>query len=76
MNGPGTSTEWAMEGRRLVSLMQRLVPQTVFTAKASAAANLAVEKNKQLPVKTGKILSNLIGIARLTTNSDRFRFFR
>ena len=69
MNGPGTSTEWAIEGRRLVSLMPRLVPQTVFTAKASAAANLAVEKNKQLPIKTGKIFKNVIGIARLTTNS-------
>ena len=57
MHGPGTCTEWGMEGRRLVSLMPRLVPQTVFTAKASAAANQAVDANKKLPIKTGILYS-------------------
>jgi len=52
MYGPETSTEWSMEGRRLVSLMPRLVPQTVFTAKATAAANQAVKANQKLPIKT------------------------
>lgn len=52
MHGTGTSAEWSIEGRRLVSLMPRLVPQTVFTAKASAAASQAVESNQKLPLKT------------------------
>lgn len=52
MHGPGTSTEWSIEGCRLVSLMPRLVPQTVFTAKATAAANQAVENNQKLPIKS------------------------
>jgi len=52
MHGPGTSTEWGIEGCRLVSLMPRLVPQTVFTAKATAAANQAAENNQKLPIKS------------------------
>ena len=53
MQGCGTSTEWMYEGRRLISLMPRLVPQTVYTAKATIAANQAVEANLKLPLKTG-----------------------
>lgn len=56
MHVPGTSTEWSIEGCRLVSLMPRLVPQTVFTAKATAAANQAVENNQKLPIKSGLYL--------------------
>lgn len=55
MYGSGTSTEWSIEGRRLVSLMPRLVPQTVFTAKATAAANQTVDLNQRLPIKTGML---------------------
>lgn len=56
MHGPGTSTEWGIEGCRLVSLMPRLVPQTVFTAKATAAANQASENNQKLPIKSGWLI--------------------
>lgn len=59
MHGPGTSTEWGIEGCRLVSLMPRLVPQTVFTAKATAAANQASENNQKLPIKSGKQFARL-----------------
>ncbi|XP_054713609.1 BRCA2-interacting transcriptional repressor EMSY-like [Uloborus diversus] len=53
--GPNTVTEWAIEGRRLVPLMPRLVPQTVFTALANSAANAQAVKNAALPLpgKTG-----------------------
>ncbi|KFR05750.1 Protein EMSY, partial [Opisthocomus hoazin] len=38
------------EGRRLVPLMPRLVPQTAFTVTANAVANAAVQHNASLPV--------------------------
>ena len=64
MHGPGTSTEWGIEGCRLVSLMPRLVPQTVFTAKATAAANQAVENNQKLPIKSGIVITqNLLNFS-------------
>ena len=37
--------KWVSEGRRLVPLLPRLVPQTAFTAAATNAANLQAEKN-------------------------------
>ncbi|XP_065296043.1 streptococcal hemagglutinin-like isoform X1 [Dermacentor albipictus] len=37
--GPNTSSDWAIEGRRLVPLMPRLVPQTAFSALANNVAN-------------------------------------
>ncbi|XP_071453765.1 BRCA2-interacting transcriptional repressor EMSY-like isoform X2 [Hetaerina americana] len=50
MAGPDTSTEWAIEGRRLVPLMPRLVPQTAFTVLANSVANLTAAGNARLPV--------------------------
>lgn len=50
LSGPNTATEWAIEGRRLVPLMPRLVPQTAFTAIANSAANAQAAKNASLPV--------------------------
>ena len=38
-----------VEGRRLVPLMPRLVPQTAFTATANQAASAMMEKNASLP---------------------------
>lgn len=38
-----------VEGRRLVPLMPRLVPQTTFTATANQAASAMMEKNASLP---------------------------
>ncbi|KAM5223760.1 BRCA2-interacting transcriptional repressor EMSY isoform 31-T31 [Hipposideros larvatus] len=50
MSGPNSSSEWSIEGRRLVPLMPRLVPQTAFTVTANAVANAAVQHNSSLPV--------------------------
>ncbi|KAL5004983.1 hypothetical protein ScPMuIL_018439 [Solemya velum] len=47
--GPNTTAEWLIEGRRLIPLMPRLVPQTAFTATANQAANLQAEKNACYP---------------------------
>lgn len=49
LSGPNTCTEWAIEGRRLVPLMPRLVPQTVYTAIADTAAHAQAAKNATLP---------------------------
>ncbi|XP_040820321.1 BRCA2-interacting transcriptional repressor EMSY isoform X10 [Ochotona curzoniae] len=49
MSGPNSSSEWSIEGRRLVPLMPRLVPQTAFTVTANAVANAAVQHNASLP---------------------------
>uniref|UniRef100_W5MBN7 BRCA2-interacting transcriptional repressor EMSY n=1 Tax=Lepisosteus oculatus TaxID=7918 RepID=W5MBN7_LEPOC len=55
MSGPNSSSEWSIEGRRLVPLMPRLVPQTAFTVTANAVANTAVHQNASLllPSETG-----------------------
>ncbi|XP_028903933.1 BRCA2-interacting transcriptional repressor EMSY isoform X1 [Ornithorhynchus anatinus] len=50
MSGPDSSSEWSVEGRRLVPLMPRLVPQTAFTVTANAVANAAIQHNAALPV--------------------------
>ncbi len=50
--GPDVSSEWQIEGRRLVPLMPRLVPQTAFTLTANNAANIQAEKNAALPPPT------------------------
>ncbi|KAM4846190.1 BRCA2-interacting transcriptional repressor EMSY isoform 9-T9 [Thomomys bottae] len=55
MSGPNSSSEWSIEGRRLVPLMPRLVPQTAFTVTANAVANAAIQHNAslQVPAETG-----------------------
>lgn len=50
MSGPNSSSEWSIEGRRLVPLMPRLVPQTAFTVTANAVANATANQNASLPV--------------------------
>ncbi|CAN7998453.1 unnamed protein product, partial [Ixodes pacificus] len=47
--GPNTGAEWAIEGRRLIPLMPRLVPQTAFSALANSAANIQAAKNAAMP---------------------------
>ncbi|XP_059177445.1 BRCA2-interacting transcriptional repressor EMSY-like isoform X2 [Physella acuta] len=47
--GTISTDEWTIEGRRLVPLMPRLVPQTAFTATANQAATAMMEKNASLP---------------------------
>ncbi|TRY89023.1 hypothetical protein DNTS_012957, partial [Danionella cerebrum] len=42
--------EWAIEGRRLVPLMPRLVPQTAFSVMANAVANATAQQNASLPL--------------------------
>ncbi|GFQ85820.1 BRCA2-interacting transcriptional repressor EMSY [Trichonephila clavata] len=53
--GPNTATEWAIEGRRVVPLMNRCAPQTLFTEIANSAATAQAAKNASLPLpgKTG-----------------------
>ena len=55
MSGPNSSSEWSIEGRRLVPLMPRLVPQTAFTVTANAVANASANQNASLlmPAETG-----------------------
>ncbi|XP_068591068.1 BRCA2-interacting transcriptional repressor EMSY isoform X2 [Cebidichthys violaceus] len=55
MSGPNSSSEWSIEGRRLVPLMPRLVPQTAFTVTANAVASAAANQNASLllPAETG-----------------------
>ncbi|XP_055082907.1 BRCA2-interacting transcriptional repressor EMSY isoform X2 [Periophthalmus magnuspinnatus] len=55
MSGPNSSSEWSIEGRRLVPLMPRLVPQTAFTVSANAVASAAANQNASLllPAQTG-----------------------
>lgn len=55
MSGPNSSSEWSIEGRRLVPLMPRLVPQTAFTVTANAVASATATQNASLllPAETG-----------------------
>ncbi|KAK6194536.1 hypothetical protein SNE40_000155 [Patella caerulea] len=48
--GSNTTSEWLIEGRRLIPLMPRLVPQTAFTVTANQVANAQAEKNAMLPM--------------------------
>lgn len=62
MCGPSTDAEWMIEGRRLIPLMPRLVPQTAFTVTANQMANLQAEKNAGMPSpsRTGSKESKLL----------------
>lgn len=55
MSGPNSWSEWSIEGRRLVPLMPRLVPQTAFTVSANAVASATANQNAtlMLPAQTG-----------------------
>ncbi|CAB1415511.1 unnamed protein product [Pleuronectes platessa] len=55
MSGPNSSSEWSIEGRRLVPLLPRLVPQTAFTVTANAVASATANQNASLllPAETG-----------------------
>lgn len=50
MSGPNSSSEWSIEGRRLVPLLPRLVPQTAFTVTANAVASATANQNASLPL--------------------------
>ncbi|XP_046555113.1 BRCA2-interacting transcriptional repressor EMSY-like [Haliotis rubra] len=71
--GSNTTTEWVIEGRRLIPLMPRLVPQTAFTVTANQVANAQSEKNASLPYpsQTGSKDSNgnLNNSATASTNT-------
>jgi len=56
--GPNTSADWAIEGRRLIPLMPRLVPQTAFTALANNVANIAAAENARLPLPANTMKKN------------------
>ncbi|CAB3992276.1 BRCA2-interacting transcriptional repressor EMSY-like isoform X1 [Paramuricea clavata] len=50
--GSDASVEWESEGRRVVPLMPRLVPQTAFAGSATAAANHAASVNATISSTT------------------------
>lgn len=45
-----TSDEWIKEGRRLISLMPRVPPQTIYSSTADEVADSANISNEQLPL--------------------------
>lgn len=47
-----TADEWIKEGRRLISLMPRMAPQTIYSAIADEVADSASLTNEQLPLPT------------------------
>nr|XP_032828051.1 BRCA2-interacting transcriptional repressor EMSY isoform X1 [Petromyzon marinus]XP_032828052.1 BRCA2-interacting transcriptional repressor EMSY isoform X1 [Petromyzon marinus] len=49
VSGPNSGTEWSIEGRRLVPLLPRLLPQTVLTRSANSAALAVSAHNSTLP---------------------------
>ena len=54
--------------------MPRLVPQTVFSASATAAANSAAAANAKVPVSSGTCQKSYFGICHLvgiTVSNDR-----
>jgi hypothetical protein len=59
MGGSNTGTEWAIEGRRLVPLLPRLVPQTAFTAIADKVANMVMTEGAKLPLPTPPVKRRL-----------------
>ncbi len=63
ISGPNTSTEWSIEGRRLIPLLPRLVPQTAFTGLANTAANIQMAKNQSMvsPANTGNKMMETTG---------------
>lgn len=76
ISGVNTSIEWSIEGRRLIPLLPRLVPQTLFTGVANTAANLQMTKNQSMtsPVNTGnKVLDTNIFDDTFQSNQTKRR---
>ncbi|XP_029458020.1 BRCA2-interacting transcriptional repressor EMSY isoform X2 [Rhinatrema bivittatum] len=69
MSGPNNSSRWSIEGRRLVPLMPRLVPQTAFTVTANAVANAAVQHNATLPLPAETGNKEVVCYSYTTTTS-------
>ena len=66
--GSDASVEWESEGRRVVPLMPRLVPQTAFTGCATAAANHAANVNSTIPSTLKGLLSHNVHYLSLLYN--------
>ncbi|XP_066266285.1 BRCA2-interacting transcriptional repressor EMSY-like isoform X4 [Branchiostoma lanceolatum] len=74
LSGPNSTYEWSVEGRRLVPLMPRLVPQTAFTGLANTAANIAAAHNSTLPDPADtakKEVPGTSGVSSTTMKSPR-----
>ncbi|XP_078613929.1 BRCA2-interacting transcriptional repressor EMSY-like isoform X3 [Branchiostoma floridae x Branchiostoma japonicum] len=74
LSGPNSTYEWSVEGRRLVPLMPRLVPQTAFTGLANTAANIAAAHNSTLPDPADtakKEVPGTSGVSAATMKSPR-----
>lgn len=74
MGGANSGTEWAIEGRRLVPLLPRLVPQTAFTAIADKVANMAMTEGAKLPLPVPPIKKRMV--SRECLNQIHYLFFR
>lgn len=48
LNDSNASLEWAIEGRRMVPLIPRLVPQTSYLQIANQAAMEALQQNRAI----------------------------
>lgn len=52
MYGPSNASEWIEEGKRLIPLLPRLVPQTAFIGLANATATHQMKENELMPPPT------------------------
>ncbi|XP_006811899.1 BRCA2-interacting transcriptional repressor EMSY-like [Saccoglossus kowalevskii] len=69
LSGPNNCIQWGIEGRRLVPLMPRLVPQTAFTVTAHNAANSAMLHNMTLPLPSDTGFKSIIGSSGSTATT-------
>lgn len=70
--GSDASVEWECEGRRVVPLMPRLVPQTAFTGTATAAANRAASVNATISSIKGTCTGEFTIKQKATLSNSRF----
>lgn len=49
ISGPSIFYEWAIEGKRLIPLLQRVEPKTRFSSLANICANIQTAKDRELP---------------------------
>ncbi|XP_014681367.1 PREDICTED: protein EMSY-like [Priapulus caudatus] len=69
-SGPSTSSEWSVEGRRLVPILPRLVPQTAFTSIANSAANVAAAHNALLSQRHQSSGKPEAGMSQMAMNNN------
>ncbi|KAJ8031023.1 BRCA2-interacting transcriptional repressor EMSY [Holothuria leucospilota] len=76
LNDSNASLEWAMEGRRMVPLIPRLVPQTSYLQIANQAAMEALQQNRAMQLaeeakSDGKVVKDEVpSSSKSSTSSD------